>query len=363
MKNSIIWIGPIVNNKDTKLYPAHSAAANAWQLGFISGIKENNYNILVLSYIPFSSWPKGPFWVNGYSEEVEITGLKQIFTGYINIKLLRELWIGASLFILTLIKYNNFIKYSKFIITYNPLLSHRLATMLFRGINSKLKWVSILADNFVKGKPYLTLFLSIHYFKKYPHSNKYFLDGGIVQNTCSFSEPALAPKVILYAGSQTKITGLKDFVNLFIRINSNEFELHVYGRATDAELKEICTNSKRVKQFGFVDDDKLSQACSKAYAFVNPRPGSKVADTTFPSKLLYYLQFEKPIISSATKTIDDKYKELLLLYKPNDIHSLNTCLEKLKSIDLTVHSQIVRDFKSKNSWPTLVKHFLLHVSS
>lgn len=351
------WIGPLVQHKDVYLYKAHSAAANLWQLGFISGLFKNDLQVFVASYVPFPAWPRGPFWVDSYKSALDVRSA-MISTGYVNIFFFRELFIGISLFFKLIFRKDWLSDELITVITYNPILRHRIIPFLLKNFwNRKTKWLSILADGYVKGNPDKTIFLSHDYYERFKGS-KSFLDGGIPESNFSFIEPSNEKKILVFAGSQSKLTGIKDFIDLFVKIDQKDFELHLFGYPSDPEINKICSLSGRVKQFGFVRDEVLTAACENAFAFVSPRSTNDFANTTFPSKLLYYLQFEKPIVSAKTKALHSKYDHLLFNYDPLNEESLINCLNNLTRIDLQLHAQKVKDFKENNSWQSLVEEIV-----
>lgn len=353
----VVWIGPIVRPDDVYLYKAQSAAANIWQLGFINGLLKNNLQVIVASYIPFPAWPRGPSWVDSYKGKLD-ENVKIISTGYVNIMFFRELFIGISLFFKLILSRDCISEELNTVFTYNPILRHRLIPFLLKNFwKKKIKWLSVLADGYVKGNSDKTIFLSHDYYTSFK-GPKSFIDGGISESKFSFIKPDYQRKILVYAGSQSKLTGIKDFIDLFLKINQKDFELHIFGYPSDPEINKICSITDKVKQFGFVTDEVLISACENAFAFVSPRSTNDFANTTFPSKLLYYLQFEKPIVSTKTKTLHPKFDHLLFNYDPLNEESLVNCLIKLSNMDLEIHALKVKDFKEQNSWQSLVENIV-----
>lgn len=351
----VLWIGPIVHPDDIGSYKAQSAAANVWQLGFISGLIENGYEVENVSYVPYSQWPRGPLWIRANNNREILIGLNQTSCAYLNITGIREVYLGLTILFILLRNFRS-TEFSCFI-TYNPTLRHRIPIILY-SLYNKIKWVSILADNFAKGRPHFTLFLSYDYFKRFKKLNKYFLDGGISNKAIRFQQPLKSPKILLYAGSQSSVTGLRDFVFFFKSMELDDFELHIYGYPSDKEIKELCNNSKNIKQFGFVEDEFLNTACEQAFAFINPRPKSIIANTTFPSKILYYMQYEKPIISTNVDKLAKRYNDLIFNYEHADIASFTSVLDKIESIDLVEYSRKIQYFKTEYSWNNQIKKFI-----
>jgi hypothetical protein len=285
LKNkNILFIGPIVNKKDLSVNKVLSPAANYWQLNFIHSLENNNFKTTLATYIPDQSWPIGKFWVK-YPKENKIGVTNTISVNYLNIFFIRELWISFSLFFSIRKKCNDF----NVLFTYNPVFRHKFLAILLR-LHFKIKWISILADDVIKGKPDLTIFLSKSYFSTALLENKLYFEGGIN----NYYKPIINnKKILLYAGSLTKWTGIEDFVIFFNSLNNHlNFELHIYGKGESEIINNYISINSRIKYFGFVDDEHLINKCRSAFAFINPRPLIVYnGDNNFPSKILFYLEF------------------------------------------------------------------------
>lgn len=356
----VLWIGPLAHPSEVNNSKAISAAANVWQLGFIDGLIENNVTVIVLSYIPQQTWPIGPIWAPKQLNSISKSGLIQYQISYLNIKYIRGLWITASIVLLTLSK----LKLSKdsVVFTYNPLPDHRIPATILRSI-LKTKWISILADALVKGKPDMTLFLSYDYYSRYNSGEKYFLDGGITQKRNQFyNKSDNAKKVILYAGTQSRITGIDEFIDLFLELEDQSYELHIYGKGHNKKLIIASEKDPRIKLFGFVSDDILEKACSSAYAFINPRPSNTEANNTFPSKLLLYLSYNRPILCTDAPGISHKYDQTIFKYDNDDFNSLKNCLFTIEKAEQSTYAANMQKFLLENSWQNLVGNFINYIA-
>lgn len=344
----VLWIGPVINPEMVGEYTAVSPAANKWQNEFIQALINNNVEVLNISYIPERTWPFGRLWVN--SKFSGVKNIKQLLVNYFNVFYLREYAI-AFIIILKVLK-NKKEKY-EFLFTYNELLRNKIVALVLKKI-LKIKWVSILADGKTSGKADIVLFLSEDYFNRY-RGKKYFLDGGLEELVeCSQNN---TDKYILYAGSMTKVTGIEEFIKIYLELDI-ENELHLYGKPTE-RIKYLVENHAKIKLKGFVDDKELHDACCKAFAFINPRGNVSEALNTFPSKLLLYLKYGKPIISYEYSGLSKKYKEVLYLY--NSKNSLNDVIKKINGIDMVDYKRRLINLQRFNSWDFLVKRFIQYL--
>jgi glycosyltransferase involved in cell wall biosynthesis len=101
-------------------------------------------------------------------------------------------------------------------------------------------------------------------------------------------------------------------------LNENNFELWISGSGNNSFLRSAIKNDKRIKFFGLLTSKQLQNAYKKADIFLNPRPVDMfVNDISFPSKLFDYLSWNKPIISTCTKSLDPIYKKILHIVEDN----------------------------------------------
>ena len=355
-----LWIGPLAHHTEVNNSKAISPAANIWQLGFIDGLIQNKIKVNAISYIPHPVWPRGPLWISKPSKTITNDGFNIQYVSYLNLFFVRWCWISLVIISTILSEFKNIKKY--FVFTYNPDPPHFFPAMILKFIY-KIKWISILADDYTKGKPDITLFLSYDYYFRYNEGEKYFLDGGINSKTVIAQNNKISSKkILLYAGSQSKITGIEEFVKLFSELKEEDYELHIYGKGNNPIIKSALLKDSRIKLFGFVSDAILDAACFSADAFINPRSSDNEANNTFPSKLLLYLSYKKPIISTDVPGISSKYDPFLFTYDSDDYLSFKNCLLNLKKTDTKMYAEKCESFIFKNSWINLTKKFIEHIS-
>lgn len=349
----VIWVGPLVETKDVGNYSGISPAANEWQMSFLKALECNDINIEMFTYIPERAWPFGKFFIK-YPKDAKLLKMCVIGINYLNIPFIRDLFLAIKFCF-------NFVKSPKKVIfTFNPIRRHLIFVRLISMIYP-IKWISIIADDFAIGNPSLSIFLSQDYYFRYSGS-KLFFEGGIYTRKTISSIPN---RNIIYAGTISKWTGIVEFVYLMDQISLEELdlELHIYGVGSTIEIQEILSRNSRIKFFGFVEDDILEKACSECIGFVNPRPLTVVnGDNNFPSKLLFYLGFKKPIISTITKNIPNYYYDLLIPYE--DKKSLQFALNSIKS-NATDEAYLSRlqSFVESNSWDAKVKNLLFDMGN
>jgi hypothetical protein len=358
MKNAF-WIGPIVKSENLNKYNVISPAANIWQFNFLVALVNNNYSITCLSYIPEQSWPKGKLWVPSCNDKFDQFDV--LYTSYLNIKYIRDYWITFSLFFKVF--FSASISPSSITFSYNSEYKNRLLIKLLKYFQKTEYWISIVADHLSEGKPDAIVFLSFGYFTKYNFKNKYFFDGGIISKL-PFSNKVRSKgrHRLLFAGSITIWTGIVDFVIKYNNIlNKLGIELHIYGNGKSEELIDISNSCSNLFLHGFVSDDELRYACLNASAFINPRPiNVKYGENNFPSKLLYYIPYCKPILSTLTEGLAPKYSNVI--YEYNE-HNFDVILKKLVDNNFVEDTAKYKSFMEENTWEKGVSNLLNNFNS
>ncbi len=346
----VLWIGPVVSQTELIKSKAVSPAANVWQSGFISGLLENNIHVTLISHVPYPTWPRGPIWA--LKSLYRLNGLKQYSISYLNVAYVREIWIALMSLIQILKVIPDLKQYHIF--TYNPYPRNRMAVQLLRFIFG-CKWISIIADNRTFGRPDFYLFLSYDYFKRFKKPNKLFCDGGVINRDLRLSEDGLSAqaktKSLVFAGGLNNWTGIIEFIDLFSAINPDDYILNIYGRGEDHLIRDKQkTWGERIVFHGFVDDFELDKACMNAFAFINPRPLDMFrCENDFPSKLLLYLSYKKPIISTKSRGLSPEYDNILQFY--SDLKSLEFTFQQLN--DSAYYEGVISkisQFIPENTW-------------
>jgi glycosyltransferase involved in cell wall biosynthesis len=342
----IIWVGPLARPDEVAKYKGISPAANNWQLFLIKALIKNGAEVRCVSYLPDPYWPKGSLIPCPSSYDLE-GSIPVNFVKYLNVPLLRELSLSHSLRRpLTHFAF-------EYLITYNPLTRHRLIGDFVQKALGK-KWVSIIADGRPEGDPDFEVLLSYWAFRDSPGKRKIHIDGGVRlhnQNSQIFFAPT---KTLLYAGSLNKWTGIGHFAHQFDSLNVSDFELHIYGRDPSADLIALSNRNGQIKIKGFVADSVYHQACLRAYGFINPRPNNvKDGEFNFPSKLLDYIGYRKPILSTKVPGMSDEYDDLLIFFNADDSNSLAMALERLRKStphDYADMENKLNEFAKKHTW-------------
>jgi len=189
-----------------------------------------------------------------------------------------------------------------------------------------------------------------------PFDRKFFFEGGTncALQTSQGLNLEHRDKIIVYAGGASQDKGLEQLLAAFCLLESSSAKLVVCGKGTDQSVFRNKYRSDRILFRGFVSDVEFDQICRQAYCFVNPR----CADSTnnkynFPSKLLLYLKYSKPIISYWTDGLPPEYREAIISPASQDISGLAQQLKDVLGWSPSKYghaTNILRTFALERSW-------------
>ena len=323
IRNYILFSGGIFNEKTMLNSKAISPASNRWQSGLIQSLANQLFPVSLLSHLPEPIWPKGHYKPGNQNDLDTLFDNKIV--RYWNLPFLRNSSLSNA--------YVNAFKKICFekgtpsvLITYNP-SPFNVQLGLYAQNYCNVPWVSICADyhdpgpNWSKYAPYANeakghIFLSYHAFQDCPFKTKLHLDGGIkdlhFNSELKTINNTKKNKVIVYTGMLTKWGGLDLLLGAFKKSKDPNIELLICGHGSSLKLKLALKEDSRISFFGLVSEPKLREIYQSADIFVNPRP-SNITDNNmnFPSKLLEYLSYGKPVISTFTLGLSPKYNRVL----------------------------------------------------
>ena len=152
---------------------------------------------------------------------------------------------------------------------------------------------------------------------------------GIVTPRARKAKSTQDPKrKFVFVGGVDKYSGSHFLVDALKQCNLKDVDVVVAGRVADKKAALEMQNLG-VRVTGFLSEEELAAECSSAFAFLNPRdPQLTASATNFPSKLLLYLAYNAPIVSTMTDGMPDFLVECL------DCKSINSPKEFARRIEL-----------------------------
>lgn len=323
IKPKIFWVGPFVPSTHLKHWLAASPAAMKWQKHLFDALVNKNVDIEWLYYRPDSYWPKGRLLPSAQNIESNVVD-HQNQIHYLNTLGFRNFTIKKSLEKILIKKSENYSSQPLIIVSYN---GPEWIKKIFSDqiIRSKFSCIYIVADEEVSPGADGYVFLSYDSYTKYKTKrNKLHLDGAIYPLIKAKNFKSSIKKkdkiIFFYSGSFFHYTGVKILLEAIELLNEDNFELWISGSGNDKFLKKAMKRDKRIKFYGLLSNKQLQNTYEKADVFLNPRPVNMlINDISFPSKLFDYLAWDKPVISTCTKSLDPMYKKILHIVDDNPV--------------------------------------------
>jgi glycosyltransferase involved in cell wall biosynthesis len=157
------------------------------------------------------------------------------------------------------------------------------------------------------------VYLSWSAFEESPVSNKMHLDGGVSKAAAPerLGVRCTPEPFLLYSGMFLPYSGVDYLLDAF-GLTAGDLRLTVCGDCRDARLFTRFGKNPRVDYRGFVSEGELESLSRKAFAFVNPYLLSAPETRgKFPSKVLEYLSYGRPVISTRTSGFAPDYADVV----------------------------------------------------
>jgi glycosyltransferase involved in cell wall biosynthesis len=231
---------------------------------------------------------------------------------------------------------------------------------------SPLPWAAIIAD-LPKLNPRRFLghskvedangriYLSWKNFNEYgDHQKDIYLEGGVHQQIGQTQKEVSEIKRIAYFGGITALGGIDLFLEASNLLPGPGYEFHIVGVGDITRLRDYLKSDSRIVYHGPLSQVELIKLGQQMNIFVNPRP-SKLSENNFPSKILTYLGFGKPVISTFGYGISPDYKNILVGIDEETAPALAAAIEEVAQWDqeqlnqyqIKVHT-FVRESKAWN---------------
>lgn len=138
-------------------------------------------------------------------------------------------------------------------------------------------------------------------------------------------------KKVLYAGSLSKIYGIKNLCEAFAFCSKEDEELHIYGDGDYVpELTELIKGRTNIFYHGNRPNYEVVQSELESVLLVNPRPTEgEYTKFSFPSKTLEYMVSGTPVLSAHLEGIPKEYDEFLYYFDDKDPEGLKKSLREI----------------------------------
>lgn len=370
----ILWLGPVVDEATMMSSPAVSPAANRWQYGLIRTLQSLGLRVIVIGHIPEPVWPKGRFRI-GPTGAGLAAGIEGQIVSYWNLPCVCSLKLSQEY-----LKAFRRLCHSQgmpiAVVSYNA-RPWAVAVGLYAQEDLGIPWVCIVADapesasrkerfDAVISEATGRVFLPWGSFRDAQQNPKFHLDGGVERLHFVANEATLrqdgSKSIVLYAGAMSRWGGVSFLVEGFRRVEKEKVELWICGRGANRDVQSAAIADSRIKFLGFVPEERLREALQKATVFVNPRPSSIPENRyNFPSKVLEYLSYGKPVISTWTDGLSPEYRNVLVILEEENPDCLARTIEEVLGWNREKRQKMAKQIElflgTRRLWPVQARNF------
>lgn len=131
-------------------------------------------------------------------------------------------------------------------------------------------------------------------------------------------------KVVLYAGGIYEKYGLKNLVEAFMKSETHDYELHIYGEGSYVEkLSAIEKMCPKIKYMGMATLDEIVHHEREAMLLINPRPSDEeFSKYSFPSKTLEYMASGTPLLTTRLPGIPEEYFQYTFTFQDESVNGM-----------------------------------------
>lgn len=378
--NRFLWLEGVFDEDTMFAFPSISPASNAWQKGFLDGLHQLGHEVEIIGFPYERIWPFGRLSV-GCRQAALANGLSGKVVGYKNIPFLRDIFRYMNMLSAAKNYFRNSKKKPDFQIVYscsdNSIIARWIGWTSLSSPSIRLAnyirehygvpWICIHADGTAPPGADGYVYLPWSNYQSAPAAqSSIHIDGGVPEveprnSKASVANNVLAEKILMYMGALTPHGGVTQLARAFSKINDEEIQLWICGRGENPELERMGELDQRIKLHGFVEENELNRLANKAFAFANPRPNSFAPNKlNYPSKLLLYLAYGKPVISTFTDGLSPEYDELLIPIKDETDECLGKAIKQVLNMEEGKYKEMrnrIAKFNETHTWVYQCRRF------
>lgn len=170
-----------------------------------------------------------------------------------------------------------------------------------------------------------------------PQGKPYVVLEGQADETMAEKTPDLsqkiAPRMVLYAGSISKIYGSELLVRGFQMADIPNAQLRIYGFGDYVEeLEQIAREDSRVIYGGLLLNAQVVEKEQQATLLVNPRPtDAEFVKYSFPSKTMEYMASGTPLLTTVLPGMPREYHPYVYLLEEETVEGMARKLQEIMS--------------------------------
>lgn len=366
-----LWLEGVFDDTTVNSFLSISPASNYWQKGFVHALRSHGQSVDVVGYPVERVWPFGRLFVRK-THAALFPGFEGRVTGYINLPAVRGFiqYVNLLKAVLSLVLSTG--RRPDYAVVFSCLERAEEETPAIRVAkymreHHDIPWICIVADGATPAGADRYVYLPwANFLSAAPNLKGIHLDGGIAdvrRDLVAASETRGEPgtRVLMYMGALTEHGGVIQLVRAFSQLEEKDVQLWICGRGANSELDRLTRTDDRIKLKGFVETDELDRLAHEVFAFVNPRPNSFAPNRlNYPSKLLHYLAYGKPVLSTFTEGVSPEYEEILVPVEDESEAALMAAMRSILAMHRDAYDDIchrIERFNETHTWAYQVNRF------
>jgi len=202
------------------------------------------------------------------------------------------------------------------------------------------------------------VFVSQWAYDHAPVKNKLLMEGGVETWRGQEREALSSVPSVMYAGQLCDAAGVKELLALIDSMPDRQLEFWICGKGVSRDLTQRAGRDQRIKLLGFLCEDELDQRLRAAWVLVNPRSATHEASRmNFPSKLLRYLSYGKPVVTVWTPGISAEYRGVLQVVDPDVCGSLPAMIGRKMGIQ--IGDVLKWNDSERKAWQERIRQFVV----
>jgi glycosyltransferase involved in cell wall biosynthesis len=364
----IVWVGPLQGEQSLLHGTAPHPATMRWQRTYIGGLRDAGVRTHWIGHDPHRTWPWGPLYAAGGQAAIDVDAS---VVPYVNAPLVRtrSLSLGYERRVVDAVRSID----AKCLVTYNvgPWIATAAAAVSRHGV----PWIPIVLDfddpardGWESFRAATTgaagvAFVSHWAFEHAPSPRRFLLPPAIVPRRPAAVMPAAAQRTILYAGARSRAGGVDRLIAAMplLRTPGVRLVMTGQGKGYDRDIARMTAESDRVEDLGMVPQGELERLALSADVLVNPRPvRTDDSRMNFPSKVLDYLSYGRPIVSTRAPGLGPAFDDLLVFSEGDEPRQLAEAIDGVlgwSPAERTLFAERCQDFAERSSLIAASKEF------
>lgn len=372
----LLWVGPAFPIDATLANPALTPAASRWQNGLFEGLSAGGVEVRAIGHESHRMWPRGPITVPQTTTRLGIVPMTAV--GHANIPWLRQWSVAAGLIAAAKGVIGEW-GIPDLIASYNAPAGAAAACRRISR-DHRAPWTPFILDspspvpgwsNVTRGirESAGVVFVSHWAFCEAPLPQKFHLDSGVTDILAAGPDRSVPeePPAILYAGALHRWGGVEAMLDAFPLVRRPGARLWIVGKGITDKLQARMAAIQGVTYFGPLPDAQLDDLTKRASVLVNPRPAMVPGnEMNFPSKLLHYLSYAKPVVTTLTPGVAPEYADVVIPASSTAPGNLASALDSALAMDKATRELLaarIRAFLESRLWSRQARRYLDWASS